>query len=285
MSRFKVVVLSICLTICPLALCYGQISYSGVSGERGYSSLHGKLIWDLDNNFILTPGVSYYRTSDEDEDTLSGATTKFLLNTEYMLDDKWRLGTEFSLIPQRLGYQASGYYASAKYSPFYRSGYFKEPYISLRLGQTRHRQHTLQTGEELKDVFTTTQTGFSAAAGTEWKRLNFQLQYDKVIIYSRNPPGYVSSNWAEIPFMLAVVQGFIEEKAAARVAYKAEILSPYAAYSFYQYKNKGGSAFAVSGGLSLQIGGVLFSGGVEVFEETHDSNRRTYFSLSAEREF
>ena len=86
------------------------------------------------------------------------------------------------------------------------------------------------------------------------------------------------SNWTEIPFMTAVLQGFIRDVAAARLAYRTRWITPYAVYARYRYQVGGGPATAVAGGLALHVGLTTLTGGVEIFEPNREANRKTYFS-------
>ena len=64
--RLKTAFLSLALLICPCALCYGQLSFSGVNGERGYAALRAYYRLDLDNGFVFTPMYGYYRMTDKE---------------------------------------------------------------------------------------------------------------------------------------------------------------------------------------------------------------------------
>lgn len=285
MFRLKAVLLTLVILVCPLALCYGQFSFSGVNGERGYAALRGYYRMDLDTGFILTPAVGYYRISDDDDLDVAGATTRYVLGAEYELTDDLTVGAGAGLIPPRLGFANVSYQAQAHYALCYRCGVFKNPYVGARVGQTRYRVSNDKFGDALAEKFKTAQTDASLSAGTEIGRLNFQFQYDKVISYTSRPPNNVTSNWATLPFMTAVVQGFIRDAVAGRVEYRTPYVSPYAVYSRYQYTELSDHTIAVSAGLRLHLGETSVSGGVEIFEQNRQQNRKTYFSMSAEREF
>lgn len=283
MFRLKAV-LPLFLLVCPLALCYGQLSFSGVNGEKGYAALKGDFRLDLDNGFTLVPAVGYYRMSDKEEDE-SGATTKFAFSAEYALTDNLTLSLGASYIPLRLGFQNTAYGAGAKYTLCYRCGVFKYPYVSARLGQVRYKIDTDIHEADLPDTFKTTATAASLEAGSELGRFFFQARYDKVIKYNDRPPADVTSNWTEIPFMTAVVQGFVSDIVAARLAYRTKWITPYAVYARYKYLVNSDYTVSVAGGLALHLGPTTISGGVEVFEQNREENRKTYFSMSASTEF
>lgn len=285
MIQLKSFLFSLLLLVCPLALCYGQLSFSGVNGEQGYSALRGSYRWDTDTDLILTPSVGYYRMSDDDNEDVAGAITRYFLLGEYLLSDQWTVGAGASLIPVRLGFANVGYEGRARYTFCYRCGIFKNPYIGGRLAQTRYRIANDVDGQSLPQKFTTTQNDAAMAVGAEIGRLNLRLEYDKVISYSSTPPDNVASLWADIPFMTAVVQGFVRDVAAMRVSYKTPCVTPYAVYTRYRYTQQSEYTVSVAAGLQLNIGDVSFSGGVEIFEQNRDESRKTYFSISAEQEF
>lgn len=278
------VLLPLILLVCPWVFSYGQLSFSGVNGEKGYAALQGNFRLDLDNGFTLIPAVGYYRMSDKEEDE-SGATTKFALSAEYALNDNLSVSLGASYIPLRLGFQNIAYGAGAKYTLCYRCGVFKYPYLSARFGQVRYKIDSDIYEQDLPDTFKTTATAASLEAGSELGRFFFQARYDKVIKYNDRPPADITSNWTEIPFMTAVVQGFVRDIAAARLAYRTKWITPYAVYARYKYLVNSDYTVSVAGGLALHLGPTTLSGGVEVFEQNREENRKTYFSMSASTQF
>lgn len=283
MFRFKAVLLLV-LMVCPCALCYGQLHFATVNGERGYAAMRGDFELDLDNGFTLIPAVGYYRTSDKEEDE-SGATTKFALNGQYEVTDNFVVSGGGVYIPARLGFQNIAYGMGAKYTVCYRCGVFKNPYIKANVGQSFYDITAYADGSSLPSAFDTTATAAIAEAGTEMGRVFLQVRYDKVIKYSNKPQTDIASNWTEIPFMTAVVQGFVRDIAAARVAYRTKWITPYAVYARYKYLLGSDYTVSVAGGLALNWGATTISGGVEIFEQNHKENRKTYFSLSASTKF
>ena len=283
MFRLKAVLVLV-LMVCPLALCYGQIHFAAVNGDKGYAAMRGDVRWELDNGLVLIPQAGYYRMSDKEEDE-SGATTKFALNLQYDLTDRLTLSAGGTYIPQRLGFENYAYGAAAKYTLCYYCGPFKNPYIKVNVGQSRYRIDAYDDGRPLEDVFKTAATAAVAEVGAEMGRFFMQVRYDKVIKYSSKPGAHLASNWTEIPFMTAVVQGFVRDIAAARVAYRTQWITPYAVYSRYKYLLGSDYTISVAAGLALKIGATTLSGGVEIFEQNHKENRKTYFSLSVSTEF
>lgn len=283
MFRFKVVLLFV-LMVCPCALCYGQLHFATVNGEKGYAAMRGNFKLDLDNGFLLIPTVGYYRMSDKEEDE-SGATTKFALNVQYELTDQFIVSAGAEYIPERLGFQEVAYGLGAKYTLCYRCGIFKNPYIKANIGQARYRIDAYADGRDLDSVFKTVATAAIAETGAEIGKFFLQARYDKVIEYSSKPGVEVASNWTEIPFMTAVVQGFVRDIAAARIAYRARWITPYAVYSRYKYLLGSDYTVSVAGGLALTVGETTLTGGVEIFEQNHKESRKTYFSLSASTKF
>ena len=283
MFRFKAVLLLV-LMVCPLACCYGQLHFATVNGERGYAAMRGDFRLDLDNGIILVPAVGYYRTSDKEEDE-PGATTKFALGIDYEVNDRLFLTIKGGYVPTRLGFQAVSYATEGKYTFCYRCGVFQNPYLKAHIGQARYHISSYIDGSPLPDSFSTTATDSFLEAGAELGRFFLQVRYDKVIKYSNKPQADIASNWTEIPFMTAIVQGFVRDIAAARLAYRTSWITPYAVYSRYKYLLGSDYTVSVAGGLALTWGATTFSGGVEIFEQNHRENRKTYFSLAASTKF
>ena len=120
--RFKTALVSL-LLLCPCALCYGQVSFSSVNGERGYAAMRGSFLWDLDNGFLLKPSGGYYRISDKEEDK-TGALGKAALDVGYELNDDWLIFVGGHYIPRRLGFANYGYHVGSRYNLFYHWGPF-----------------------------------------------------------------------------------------------------------------------------------------------------------------
>ena len=283
MLRFKALLLFV-LMVCPLAFCYGQFHFATVNGDDGYVAMRGDYRLDLDNGFILLPTVGYYRMSDREEDE-SGATTKFALNVRYEISDNLLLSAGAEYIPERLGFQEVAYGIGAKYNLCYHCGIFSRPYVKINAGQARYRIDAYATGAPLGYVFKTVANAATAEAGTEIGPFFVQARYDKVIKYSDKPNEEVAGNWTDIPFMTAVVQGFVRDIAAARVAYRTKWITPYVVYSRYKYLLGSDYTVSVAGGLALTVGETTLTGGVEIFEQNHKDQRKTYFSLSASTQF
>ena len=85
--------LNLLLLVCPCALCYGQLRFSSVGGERGYSAMRAAYTADLDNGFTLIPEYGYYRMSDKEIDE-AGSTSRYGLEALYELSDSWAVLAE-----------------------------------------------------------------------------------------------------------------------------------------------------------------------------------------------
>lgn len=283
--RLKTAILCLFVLICPCALCYGQLSFSGVNGERGYAAFRGAYKLDLDNGFVLTPRYGYYRMSDKEIDE-AGSTSRYGLTGSYELSDSWQVLAGGFWQPQAVGYQAVGYQAGLMWEPFYRAWQFKNPVLKATSGQTRYRTYVDKMGRDLADgSFSQIETAADAEASVEAGSWQLKAAWHKVIKYSSRQPQDVTFSWADIPFMTAVVQGFIKEAAAVRVSYKTELLTPYVSLARYRYAELSDTAAAVSAGIHLHVWEMSLSGGIEVFEPRREANRKTYFSMSADVQF
>ncbi len=272
------------LLVCPWVYSYGQLHFAGVHGERGYAAMRGNFRWDLDNGLVLTPSGGYYRMSDSEEDE-QGAMLKGALMAEYELTDFLTAVAGASYVPKNLGFQNVGYGAGLRYVLCYRCGIFKNPFVGVYAGQTRYKIDRDLHGNELENRFKTVATELSLLLGTQMGRFALQTQYDKVIKYNNKPPQDITSNWTQIPFMTAVVQGFVSDVAAVRLAYRTRWITPYAVYSRYKYLVNSDHTVSVAAGLALHLGLTTVSGGVEIFEQNREENRKTYFFMSATTEF
>ena len=154
------------LLICPCALCYGQVSFSSVNGERGYAAMRGSYVWNLDNGFILIPSGGYYRISDKEEEE-TGASGKAALEIQYEVNDDLKLLLGGFYIPRRLGFESEGYYTGARYNLCYRCGVFKNPYIGLNAGQTFYDLTAYTDGTVYPGHFRTFATVAGASTGSE----------------------------------------------------------------------------------------------------------------------
>ncbi len=283
--RLKTAFISLCLLICPCAFCYGQLNFSGVNGERGYAAMRAQYRLDLDNGFVFMPMYGYYRMSDKEIDE-AGSTSRYGLAVSYEINDSWKALAEGMWQPQAVGYQAVGYAAGIGWAPFHRWWIFSNPSLEAYAEQTRYRTYVDKQGNDLTGgAFSLVETGAHAEASADAGNWNLKAAWHKVIEYSSHPPQNVTFSWANIPFMTAVVQGFLKEAAAVRLSYRTEFITPYAALARYRYHELSDTAAAVSAGLHLHLGEMSLSGGVEVFEPRREANRKTYFSMSAEVEF
>jgi len=135
---FKTALTALILLICPLALCYGQVSFSSVYGERGYSALRGAYTWDLDNNWILIPQGAYYRNTDK-ENEKTGSTSRYGLQVGYELSEALLLQARGMFQPRARGYKGFGYDVGLDWHPFIRHDYWENPVIRMNVGQ-RHKK-------------------------------------------------------------------------------------------------------------------------------------------------
>ena len=101
----KSALVSLLLLLCPCALCYGQLRFASVGGEKGYSAMRASYTADLDNNWILIPQYGYYRMSDKEIDE-AGSTSRYELQVRYELTDTWSALVEAGLQPQAVGYES-----------------------------------------------------------------------------------------------------------------------------------------------------------------------------------
>lgn len=282
--RLKAVIISLICLSCPCAICYGQLNFAGVNGENGYAALRGAYVWNLDNGFTLSPYIGYYRSSDEEEDE-GGSSSRYGLNTDYELNDFWSVGARAFWQPKALGYQNVGYFLHTHIIPFYRWSVFKNPRMGVQVGQTRYSSYVDKASLPLQDTFRQVETSSTLDAQSEVGPFILKAQWHKVIKYKNNVPHDVTFGWADVPFMTAVVQGFIKEASALHISYPTTKITPYAALARYRYVELSEPAVAVSAGLHLMVGQTKLSGGVEIFEPRREANRKTYFSMSAEVKF
>ena len=224
--RLKTALVSL-LLLCPCALCYGQLRFASVGGEKGYSAMRATYRADLDNGFVFIPQYGYYRMSDKEIDE-AGSTSRYGLEGRYELNDSWQLIAEGIWQPMAVGYEGVFYRAGAAWSPFYYFYGIKTPVLTAKFGQERLHSYVDASGHDLptgsfKQVGTTVQTELSF----DVKRFHLQAAWQKVIKYSNRVPQDVTFSWAEVPYMTAVLQGYIKDALAARVSYITDFITPY----------------------------------------------------------
>lgn len=283
--RFKTALLSLLILICPLACCYGQLSFSGVNGERGYSAMRAVFRWDSDAGIILTPSYEYYRMDDDPDVEKTGTAQRYGLRGAYELTDDWQVfaGTYWS--PLAVGDEGVQYFTGILWMPFYKGKLLANPQIGLQVGQKRYKVLADDIHFTLEEPFKETETNMAVQGSIDIGHWNLKGAWQKVLKYNTEPPEDVWFSWADVPFMTAVIQGFIREATALRVSYHTPIVSPYATYVRYQYAEEDKPSAAVNAGLLLHWGETTISGGVEVFEPRQKNNRRTFFSMSVEVPF
>ncbi len=283
--RFKAVVLSLLILVCPCALCYGQLSFSGVNGERGYSAMRAVFRWDSDAGIILTPSYEYYRMDDDPDVEKTGTAQRYGLRGAYELTDDWQIFAGTYWRPPSVGDRGVQYFTGIRWAPFYKSTLFSNPQVSLQVGQGRYKVWVDSLHRGLPDPFKEVETNMAVQGSIDVGHWNLKGAWQKVLKYSTPQREDVSFSWADVPFMTAVIQGFIRDAAALRISYQTPIVSPYATYVRYQYGAADDPSAAVNAGLFLRWGETVISGGVEVFEPRQENNRRTFFSMSVEVPF
>lgn len=284
--RLKTALAALVLLICPCALCYGQVSFSSVHGERGYSAMRGAYRYDMDNGFVFIPQFGYYRMSDKEIDE-AGSVSRYSLQTNYEINDTWKILLKGLWQPQAVGYHATSYGVGTEWSPFYRYGYFTEPKMRLWLGQSRYRSYVDSQGKDLPNgAFKNVETFAHVEGLINIKNWKLRAEWQKVVKYSKHAPQNVTFSWADIPYMTAVIQGFIEDSAGLWLYYGTSLISPYVSVARYHYEQRQQAALAVGAGLHVRLGkDTSLVGGIEVFEPRREENRKTFFSFSAEVEF
>ena len=284
--RLKAVSAVLFLLVCPCALCYGQLSFSSVHGERGYTAMRGAYVYDMDNGFVLTPQYGYYRMSDKKIDE-AGSVSRYGLRGSYEINDNIGVLAYGMWQPQAVGYHATAYAAGVQISPFYRRGQVVAPSLGFWVGQARYRSYVDSQGADLpRGAFKNVETSARIEGITNIKNWKLKAQWQKVIKYSKHAPQNVTFSWADIPYMTAVIQGFIEDSAGVWLYYGTDFISPYISAARYHYQQRQEPAAAVSAGLHVRLGkDTSLTGGIEVFEPRREENRKTFFSFSAEVEF
>ena len=216
---------------------------------------------------------------------MTGAAGKAALDVAYALSDYVTASVGGYYIPRRFGFESQGYRGQLKTFLCYHCGWLKNPYVQIGAEQRFYDITAYADGRSYGGHFHTQAPVVTAEVGSELGKFFIQARYDKVIKYSHRPPAGIASSWTEIPFMTAIVQGFVRDVAAARVEYRTHWITPYAVYARYKYMEYSDYTVSVAGGLSLHWGRSTFSGGVEIFEQNRERNRKTYFSMSASTTF
>ena len=283
--RLKSAFLSFALLVCPCAFCYGQLSFLGVNGERGYSAIRTKYVLDLDNDFVFVPSYEFYRQSDEPEVEETGSTYRYGLRALYAFSERWSWYVGGSWQPWAVDNEATRAYAGGVWRPFYRKGVIKEPFLDVRLEHVNRRSRIDTSGNLLAKTYKQDETNIQILTGAKLGLVDLEAAWHKVIQYSNPVRPEVSFSWADIPFMTAVVQGCLRQAAALQVSFPLRFVTPYMSAVRYEYAEVSHPALAVRGGVSIKWENVVFSGGVEVFEPRREENRRTFFSMSVEIDF
>ncbi len=237
---------------------------------------------DLDNGWVFIPQFGYYRMSDKETDE-EGSTSRYGLEVRYELTDSWVLLANATWQPLAVGYEGVAYEGGLRYQPFYYWAGLKKPWVGVKWGQSRTHSYVDMTGQDLPGgAFKQVGTTAEVEAETEAKNFHLQATWQKVIKYSSRPPQDVTFSWAEVPYMTAVLQGFIKDSLAAKISYQTQLITPYVSWVRYHYDWHRTVAAAISAGVHVQLWGAEVTGGVEIFEPRHDRNRKTFFSLSVD---
>ena len=280
--RFIQKLLLLVLLLCPCAYCSGQTSFSSVNGKGGYAVMKGSWIWGLDNGITLVPFGGYYQPSDKEE-AEPYSTAKAGLQVYYDVSDATQVFLGGDYIPQRAGFERISYLLGFKTELCYHCGIFTHTYIQLGAGQVFYR--ITPYGDIYPRGFRTQTPLAVLQAGTDIGKFTLQVRYDKLIKYTHRPPEDMVSYWTEIPFMTAIVQGFVSDVSAAKVSYRTRWITPYGVFARYQYITDGKYMTAWGAGLSLHWRKTTLSGGLENFESDSEATRKNYFSFSASMEF
>lgn len=278
--RLQTALVSLLILLCPCALCYGQLRFASVSGDWGYSAIRASYRADMDNGFILIPKYGYYRMSDDEETQDTGSTSRYGLEILYELHDSLQALVEGSWQPDALGYEGAAYRTGFSWEPFYYFAGIKEPRLTVKFGQERFVSKVDWGGYDLDSPFKRVATDILTNMEVNVKRFNLQAAWQKVIKYNSPVPRDVTFTWAELPYMTAVLQGYIKDAYAVRISYVTQFITPYASITRFHYDSTSGTSVAVSAGLHIKLWDADFTGGVEVFEPRRDDERETYFSLS-----
>lgn len=282
--RLLPVLLNLLLLICPCALCYGQFSFSSITGKGGYAAMKGYTHLFLDNGITIVPSGGYYRPSDSEEDEQL-AMGKAGMQLRYDAGNKTTLFIKGDFVPRHAGFQRFSYQVGLDYQICYHCGVFKNLQVRASAGQVFYDITRYVNGNSYPGGFYTQTPLVIGYASTEIGKMLLQVQYEKLIKYSHRPAADIASKWTDIPFMTAVVQGFVSDVAVSKVSYRTRWLSPYAVYARYKYIVEGKHMDAWGAGMALHWNTTTVSGGIESFESSWENARRNYFSLSASTEF
>ena len=213
----------------------------------------------------------------------SEATSRYELQVRRELTDNFDILVELGLQPQALGYESVLYQTGIRWLPFYYLAGIKNSVLLAKIGQERYRTYVNVSGQDLPyGVFRQVGTRAQLEAEADVGLFHLQGTWQKVIKYSSRVPEDVTFSWANVPYMTAVIQGFLKDAYALRVSYPSRYVTPYASLVRYHYDQRRAVASAVSAGLHVRLWDVDVSGGIEVFEPRREDNRKTYFSLSVE---
>lgn len=271
------------LLLCPCAFCYGQTSFSSITGEGGYAVMKGSIVLPLDNGTTWIAGGGYYRPSDKETDE-AYSTSKASLEMRYDVGNNAQLFINGDYVPRRAGFESTHYQGGARYELCYHCGVLKNAYIQASAGQVFYDINRQSAGEgsgpyHANSPLLSVETG--AASGP----FELQLRYEKLIKYTHPPHKKGLSNWTEIPFMTAIVNDFTSYAGAGKLSYHTRLISLYGIWSEYSCLPQHSHRTAWGTGLSVHWGRTLLSGGVENFEPSWHARHKSYFFVSASTSF
>ena len=237
---------------------------------------------DLDNGWVITPQYGYYRMSDKEIDE-AGSTSRYGLEVRYEMADPLDLIVQGTWQPKAVGYEAVLYQAGVAWEPFYYWAGIKNPVVTVKFGQERYHSYVDVNGQDLPEgAFKQVGTSVLSQLEFDVKRFHLQAAWQKVIKYSSRVPNDITFSWAEIPYMTAVLQGYLKDCYATRLSYQTDFITPYVSLARCHYDQRLEVAGAVSAGIHVKLWNAEVTGGVEVFEPRREDNRKTYFTLSVD---
>lgn len=274
----KKLILSLLLLICPIAVCLGQISVSGVTGSDGYSVLRSSLQTDV--FFIpglsITPGYSVYQR----DEMKSMSEYSLGANFDLPIIDLVEVGASGGYIPRANDY--SSYFYDINASVNAETLFFRLlPTDELRVGggvkKTFHSFYDPSYKVDETDVygFISQQTG----------GFDSSVNFTKAISYSKDLNNTVPP-WMDVKNFTAVYSGYLDYSLGLNAGYTYKFIRPYASYNFLKTKNTDFSTDNARAGIILKVFVIDFNAAVEWFNFTRNTaERKSFFSLSAGMKF
>lgn len=270
----KKLILSLLLLICPLAICLGQVSVSGVTGSDGYSVLRSSLQTDV--LFIpglsITPGYSVYQRNG----MKSMSQYSLGANFNVPIIDILEVGASGGYIPRANDY--SSYFYDINASVNAETLFFRLlPTDELRVGggvkNTYHSFYDPSYKIDETDAygFISQQTG----------GFDTSVNFTKAISYSKDLNG-TNPPWMDVKNFTAVYSGYLDYSLGVNAGYTYKFIRPYASYNFLKTKNTDFSTDNARAGVIIKVLVVDFNAAVEWFNFTRNTaERKSFFSLTA----